>query len=201
VVIRVRPLWFHGGALFVSVLSTIGFWYFAFRSTETRVSTPQRELECSRLAAQLRNRVVATYSQHLIVRLEEIKNIPSGLGKRAIEMLSSKASLSNAGNDKIALIGGQRLLRRDTEATVDAILFACRKELPNSNIAVSAIPTTIYRDLALAAYDAAEADANAIRVKLTGASPSTSKEPTKSKTSERGRSGAEKPVKKSEGKE
>jgi hypothetical protein len=171
VVIRLRHVWYHAGAFLTSGICVFGIWYFLIRTA----AGTQRPVDCVRLMSQVREVAVATYSQQLRARLAHVENLPLGLNGREIWSLDGKEFLVTTDGGKVPLSGGQRLLQRDMTAAANAIQFACNSKLSSENL-VMATASTAYRDLTIAAYDAAESDANSIRLTLSNQAALTAHE-------------------------
>ena len=170
-VIRLRHIWYHAGAFLTSAICVFVIWYFLIRTA----AGPQRSVDCVRLMSQVREVAVATYSQRLRARLAYVENLPLGINGRESWSLDEKEFLVATNAEKVPLSGGQRLLQRDITAAANAIQFACNSRMPSENF-VMATAATACRDLTVAAYDAAESDANSIRLALSNQAALTARE-------------------------
>lgn len=82
------------------------------------------------------------------------------------------------------------------EAAAAAVKFMCRWAEP-SELAAALSMAAIFRDLTVAAYDAAERDAESIQVKLRTAASVDSKDSTEAKAREQAEQNKKEPKKKS----
>jgi hypothetical protein len=123
-------------------------------------------MDCEQLAVRFRELATTTYAQQLRTRLANIKDLPAGLKERVAEALGRNQLLAVIGSESVVLLGGQRFFQRDATSAVNAVQFACHKNLFSEDPAITVILAATYRDLTIAAFDAAENDAGLILVRL-----------------------------------
>jgi hypothetical protein len=169
--IRFRQGWLHTGALLTSVGLAFGFWLLACRVTEPN-SPAGRLQDCKQLMSQVRGRALGAYSGHLRAQLLKFGDLSSVLIDRAITSWE-RSGRAVAEERAVIVSGGKRFLRRDVEATVRGLQFACTCNLPSEPFLRTAVAIAD-RDLAIAAYDAAELDAKSTHQKLAHVADSSS---------------------------
>jgi len=187
---RVLQVWFHLAAVVLSVLVAFG----VSRSI-SKSSGVERHLYCDQLVTNLEEHAVNAYVQQLSANLGRIEKLPAGLDKRAVDAWRQRTPLKISDREKVTLVGGRRFLQRDTEAAAAAVRFVCSRT--ESSEAAAPAMAAIFRDLAIAAYDAAEHDAESIQVKLRTAASVGSKNSAEAKPKAQAKQNKEEPKKKS----